>query len=78
MQVGTTAYNDQSSRSHTLCRFLVESCPAASSSGSATSTAAYPLHSTSSALSTGPGCSSSSAATTRTSAWLTLVDLAGG
>ncbi|KAF6263298.1 P-loop containing nucleoside triphosphate hydrolase protein [Scenedesmus sp. NREL 46B-D3] len=73
-KVGTTAYNDQSSRSHTLCRFLVESCPTNSGSASALSTGSYALQSTSSALSTGPGCSS---AATRTSAWLTLVDLAG-
>ena len=36
MQVACTAFNDQSSRSHTLCRLLVESRPA----GEAASTAA--------------------------------------
>jgi len=52
-QVSSTAYNDQSSRSHTLCRLLVESSP-------------------NSADTAGPGV-----VTTRTTAWLTLVDLAG-
>jgi len=52
-QVSSTAYNDQSSRSHTLCRLLVES-------------------STNGADLAGPGV-----VATKTTAWLTLVDLAG-
>lgn len=64
MQVGATAYNDQSSRSHTLCRFLVESAPAGNSNAINT------------VSTTGSGVGAGGAVT-RTSAWLTLVDLAG-
>jgi Kinesin motor domain len=55
LQVGVTAYNSQSSRSHTICRLLVQGEPVQHCN-------AVQLQ---------------APATTRTSAWLTLVDLAG-
>jgi centromeric protein E len=72
LQVASTAYNDQSSRSHTICRLLVESSPRQRSAADAQASAAA-----GSSGSGGGGSSGSSGSVTCTSAWLTLVDLAG-
>lgn len=89
-QVASTAFNDQSSRSHTICRFLVESTPKRSSASALHTANGMGADSTSSRRGsvtgvTGSGSSFTAAGSSGsggssvscTSAWLTLVDLAG-
>lgn len=83
--MASTAYNDQSSRSHTICRLLVESsprrsCPSALQTATATFdtsgssfTSQRDTYTGNSASGSGGGGGNVSC----TSAWLTLVDLAG-
>lgn len=88
LQVASTAYNDQSSRSHTICRLLVESAPKRSTASALQTGSGMASDSTSSrrgSVTGVPGGSSSSftaagsngSSVSCTSAWLTLVDLAG-
>lgn len=86
LQVASTAYNDQSSRSHTICRLLVESTPRRTTASALQTAAAAADGSSRRGSNTGtPGSISSSFTAAAaaggnvncTSAWLTLVDLAG-
>lgn len=80
VQVASTAYNDQSSRSHTICRLLVESSPRQRSSADvqAAAAAAGGAVGSFSAGAAGSGSGGGGGGSvTCTSAWLTLVDLAG-
>jgi hypothetical protein len=75
LQVASTAYNDASSRSHTICRLLVEAVPPPAQQLGAAAEPACPAAASGSSGSS--SSSSTSSSSTRTSAWLTLVDLAG-
>lgn len=80
VQVASTAYNDQSSRSHTICRLLVESSPRQRSSADVQAAAAAAAAGGSGSFSAGAatgGTGGGGGSVTCTSAWLTLVDLAG-